>query len=152
MHECLKPGGHLFTMHSPIWSAFDGHHFPKSIPERFGKDLDPSGVIGPWEHLLFDRSQLYQRLKEQYDQSFAEEAIYWIYNSDHINRYFSEDYFQVFSDSMFNILSFEKTFSINVPQPIKSALSVKYRAYNDFENNGIYAILQNKSQPASLIF
>lgn len=37
MHLCLKPDGHLFTMHSPIWSAFDGHHLPIGIPDRFGE-------------------------------------------------------------------------------------------------------------------
>ena len=34
MLQYLKPGGKLFTMHSPIWSAFDGHHLPIGIPER----------------------------------------------------------------------------------------------------------------------
>jgi len=39
MHRCLKPGGRLFTMHSPIWSAFDGHHLPIAIPDRFGSSI-----------------------------------------------------------------------------------------------------------------
>ena len=34
MLQYLKPGGKLFTMHSPIWSAFDGHHLPIGIPKR----------------------------------------------------------------------------------------------------------------------
>ena len=55
-----------------------------------------------------------------------------------------------FSDSMFKILSFEKLFHQCLAA--KMALLTKYSAYNDFENNGIYAILQNNSQPASLIF
>ena len=33
MLRYLKPGGRLFTMHSPIWSAFDGHHLPIGIPK-----------------------------------------------------------------------------------------------------------------------
>ena len=32
MHQCLSPGGRLFTMNSPIWSAFDGHHLPIERP------------------------------------------------------------------------------------------------------------------------
>ena len=34
MLQYLKPGGKLFTMHSPIWSAFDGHHLPIGVPKR----------------------------------------------------------------------------------------------------------------------
>lgn len=146
----LKPGGMLFTMHSPIWSAFDGHHLPISIPERFDQKLQhQSYIFQPWGHLLQSRAQTYYDISQRFDKVFAEEVIYNTYNSNHINRYFSEDYFTVFSGSDFNILTYQITFPNNPTPQIQQVLEAKYPGYKQFGNNGIYAILQ-KPQTASL--
>jgi SAM-dependent methyltransferase len=86
MLHYLKPGGRLFTMHSPIWSAYDGHHLPIGIPERFDTQLPQhSYIFKPWGHLLQSRSQLFADIKSRFDGTFAEEVIYNTYNSNHIN-------------------------------------------------------------------
>ena len=76
LFHCLKPGGKLFTMHSPIWSAFDGHHLPIKIPERFNKKSpQQSYIFAPWAHLLQSRSDTYRDITNRFDRQFAEEAI-----------------------------------------------------------------------------
>lgn len=104
-------------MHSPIWSAFDVHHLLIGIPHRFNKQqADQSYIFKPWGHLLQGRSQTYIDISNRFDNAFAEVIIYNTYNSNHINRYFSEDYFTTFTHSDFNILEYQITFPRN-PSP-----------------------------------
>ena len=145
MHRCLRPGGKLFTMHSPIWSAFDGHHLPVGIPERFDRN-DPARkqIFGPWGHLLQTRQQTYQDISTRFDREFAEEIIYYTYNSNHINRYFSEDYPYFFQLSQFKVLEHYITFEFNTSKEIQQALEKRFSGYTQFSNNGILAVLQRK--------
>ena len=147
MNNCLKPGGHIFTMHSPIWSAYDGHHLPIKRPERFGKAEDERfSIFQPWEHLLLTRYQAYEVLTKRFDKEFAEEIIYYTYNSDHINRYFSEDYKLAFSSSPLMVKMYEKTFPTLPTEKIQSALESKYCGYKEFSNNGILALLKKNDE------
>ena len=152
MLQYLKPGGKLFTMHSPIWSAFDGHHLPIGIPERFNKQLpQQSYIFQPWGHLLQTRIQTFADIKNRFDSAFAEEVIYNTYNSNHINRYFSEDYQIIFEDSGFNIEEYQITFPRNPSPEIQAALESRFPGYKQFGNNGIYAILR-KPETSVVIF
>tara|TARA_B100000674_G_scaffold489718_1_gene504190 strand:+ start:724 stop:1605 length:882 start_codon:yes stop_codon:yes gene_type:complete len=152
MLQYLKPGGKLFTIHSPIWSSFDGHHLPINIPSRFDKESQQqSFIFRPWGHLLQSRSQTYVDLCNRFDKNFAEEVIYNTYNSNHINRYFSEDYFTIFNESDFNILHYQTVFPKNPEPRIQKILESKYLGYNQFGNNGIFAILQKPYAPINSI-
>ena len=138
MHRCLRPGGKLFTMHSPIWSAFNGHHLPVGIPERFDRN-DPARkqIFIPWGHLLQTHLQTYQEISNPFDLEFAEEIIYYPYNSNHINRYFSEDYLSVFQASTFEIIELQITFPFNTKNVVQQALKQRYPGYVQFSNNGV---------------
>jgi SAM-dependent methyltransferase len=143
MLHYLKPGGKLFTMHSPIWSAFDGHHLPIGIPDRFARQLtEQSYIFKPWGHLLQSRSQTFLDIKSRFDGAFAEEVIYSTYNSNHINRYFSEDYRVCFDASGFEIVDYQITFPRNPTAELQTALESRFPGYTQFGNNGIFAILQ----------
>jgi len=151
MHRCLRPGGKLFTMHSPIWSAFDGHHLPIGIPERF--DCDDSAreqIFGPWGHLLQTRKQTYEDILKRFDRDFAEEIIYYAYNSNHINRYFSEDYLSAFQVSSFAVVEHQITFPCNPSPSLQQALEQRYPGYAQFGNNGILALLQRTANSQSI--
>ncbi|MFZ4379753.1 MAG: hypothetical protein ACOYN1_08350, partial [Polynucleobacter sp.] len=139
---CLKPGGKLFTMHSPIWSAFDGHHLPVGIPERFDRN-DPARqqIFGHWGHLLQTRQQTYQDILKRFDGDFAEEIIYYTYNSNHINRYFSEDYLCIFEASSFEVVEHQITFLFNASPEVQQALERRWPGYKQFGNNGVLALL-----------
>ena len=147
MLNYLKPGGKLFTMHSPIWSAFDGHHLPIGIPKRFNSSRDEqSYIFKPWGHLLQNRSETYSDICKRFDTLFAEEVIYNTFNSNHINRYFSEDYSTIFKTSGFEIQEYQITFPRNPTPMIQDQLESRYPGYKEFSNNGIYAILRKPSE------
>jgi len=153
MHRCLKPGGQLFTMHSPIWSAFDGHHLPIDVPARFeGSQSKCSQIFRPWEHLLLTRAQAFDLVRDRFDAEFAEEIIYYTYNSDHINRYFSEDYQMAFQSSPFEIALYQLTFQAQASSRIQGVLQQRYPGYSEFSNNGLLALLKNSSSPKATIF
>lgn len=150
MHRCLKPGGRLFTMHSPIWSAFDGHHLPIGIPARFeSSKSNQAQIFRPWEHLLLTRNQAFKAIRDRFDAEFAEEVIYYTYNSDHINRYFSEDYLMAFEASHYEIEQCHLTFHSQPPAEIQAALKQRHPGCAQFSNNGILALLQKPRSPLS---
>lgn len=83
------------------------------IPELFDRnDPDRKQIIGPWGHLLQTRQQTYQDISTRFDRELAEEIIYYTYNSNHINRYFSEDYLSVFQGSAFEVIEHQITFRL----------------------------------------
>jgi len=153
MLQYLKPGGKLFTMHSPIWSAYDGHHLPVGIPDRFDKNLpEQSYIFRPWGHLLQSRRQTFGDISKRFDADFAEEVIYNTYNSNHINRYFSEDYRTIFEASGFNIIDYQHTFPKKPSTEIQLVLEKRYPDYKEFGNNGIYAIMQKSDAGLKTLF
>jgi SAM-dependent methyltransferase len=88
MHRCLKSGGVLFSMFSPIWSSYQGHHlYHCKIPDEFSGRTGAKEILLPWEHLLKPRYQLHIELTARFNKSFADEIIYHTFNSPHINRY-----------------------------------------------------------------
>jgi len=153
MHQCLRPGGRLFTMHSPIWSAFDGHHLPIERPSKFRQTADEQNwIFKPWEHLLLTRSQAFHVMKDRFDSAFAEEVIYYTYNSDHINRYFSEDYLMAFQASLFAINQFQLTFLSTPPPDVQTALEQRNPGYKQFAKKGILGLLRKGEAPHPIIF
>lgn len=146
MHRCLRPSGKLFTMHSPIWSAHNGHHLPVGIPERFDlRDPLRQQIFVPWGHLLQTRQQTYQDILKRFDRDFAEEIVYYTYNSNHINRYFSEDYLCMFEASSLHVVKYMITFPMDPSHALQQALEQRWPGYTHFGNNGVLCVLQRSA-------
>jgi glycosyltransferase involved in cell wall biosynthesis/SAM-dependent methyltransferase len=141
MFLALKPSGKLFSLFSPIWSAYNGHHLPK-ITDKQGNRFDFSNSpIPPWGHLLFRPQELYEYLCQFMDRETAEIAVYYVYNSNHINRFFTEDYIEFVKKSPFTIERLEGTFSSQVPPDTQAKLCRLYPGRTQFNNNGLLALL-----------
>ena len=91
-------------------------------------------------------------IRDRYDSEFAEEVIYYTYNSDHINRYFSEDYLMAFEASAFEIDQYQLTFQVQTPSQIQEELQKRYPGYAQFANNGVLALLKNSASALATIF
>ena len=91
-------------------------------------------------------------LKQRFDSDFAEEVVYYTYNSDHINRYFSEDYLMVFEESPFIIREARLTFPAQISAEMQAALQQANPGYQQFSNNGILGLLEKHSNSASVCF
>lgn len=145
MYRALRPGGLLFTMYSPIWSAHDGHHLSQMTDSQ-GRPIhtenDPVR-IAPWAHLLLSPEQMVDHLDAaKYDLTTRLQIVENLYHNPHINRFFSEDYFRFFQQSPFTIVEAITTFPYPIPPDIQAALEAKYPGRTQFANNGILAILQ----------
>jgi len=92
--------------------------------------------------LLQSRGKAFADIISRFDSTFAEEVIYSTYNSNHINRYFSEDCQIIFQDSGLNIEKYQITLPREPSPEIQAALESRYPGHKQFSNNGIYAILQ----------
>jgi SAM-dependent methyltransferase len=142
MFRSLRPGGKLFSMFSPIWSAHDGHHLPE-ISDRSGQQFNfGNSPIPPWGHLLMTRGEMAEYLHEKTDKETADKIVYFVYQSDHINRYFTEDYQDVIRNSPFQILRFDLTFQTFISPEIEKQLQHIYPRQKHFSNNGISLILE----------
>jgi SAM-dependent methyltransferase len=143
MYRCLRPGGQLFSMFSPVWSSVEGHHlYHLSIPERFGAARVGGQILQPWEHLLKNRLTLYRDLEARFDRSFAAEVVYQVFNSPHINRYHTEDFVRFIADSPFTVRQMLGSFRMPMPEGYQNALERACPGYTQFDNQGIYLVLE----------
>jgi SAM-dependent methyltransferase len=139
----LAPHGRLFTMFSPLWSAYDGHHLPQ-IVDKAGNTFDfSSSPIPPWGHLLMRPSTLYHHLLNHTDAATAADIIYYTYHSPHINRLFVEDYADYISKSPLQG-TVVKTFRRPIPPDVQARLEALYPGRHHFDNNGLKMVLERK--------
>lgn len=144
MHRVLKPGGILFSMFSPIWSAHDGHHLP-NITDGKGIVFDfHKSPVPPWGHLLMSPSEMFLFLKQRTDLETAKKIVYYVYHSPHINRLFTEDYVNYFNNSPFKINKLIPTFQVQIPANVNDLLRKLYPKNIHFENNGILVVLKKE--------
>lgn len=142
IHAALKPGGRLFAMFSPIWSAYNGHHLP-SIRDRSGRTFSfAQSPVPPWAHLLMQPEELRAYLLRETDAEAAQEILFYVFESRHINRLFSEDYEAVCRASPFHVERCEPTFPVQVPAPVREALRARYPGRAHFENSGLLLVLR----------
>ncbi|MGD1699422.1 glycosyltransferase [Dapis sp. BLCC M229] len=152
MFLALKPGGKLFSMFSPIWSAYDGHHLPK-ISDRAGKVFDfGNSPIPPWGHLLMKPDELCHYLYKYTDKETAELMVDYVYNSPHINRYFTEDYLEFIKASKFSSKQVELIFENSIDEKTKGNLEILYPGRKKFQNNGLLVVLEKNTREGKEIF
>lgn len=140
--SALRPGGKLFALFAPIWSAFDGHHLPR-LQDGEGRVLDFSqSPVPPWGHLLMRPPQLFKFLLQKLDRETATEIVYFVYHSPHINRLFTEDYIEYCQASAFNVIRCEGVFPLAPPPEVQRGLEHLYPGRTQFSNNGMLIILE----------
>lgn len=140
VYRVLKPGGTLFSMFSPVWSATNGHHLPDLFDAQ-GKQFDVKH-IPEWGHLLYSPPEMFAHICKYTDRKTAANVVYYIYNSPHINRLFIEDYVSYIQQSSFIVEKLNATF----PQPIspetQQALQTRWPGKTMFSPVGLMMVLR----------
>lgn len=151
MFLALKPGGKLFSMFSPIWSAHDGHHLP-DIVDKQGKKFVFYGYcpIPPWGHLLMTPPEMYSHLCQFTDKETANLIVYYIYHSPHINRLFTEDYLEYINQSSFTTDYIDLIPSLPLDLELKSKLEELYPRRKYFQTNRILLICSKHGDKESV--
>ena len=142
IYRALRPGGVLFAMFSPIWSAHDGHHLPEIKDKSGARFYFKSSPIPPWGHLLLRPPAMVQFLKGKTDTETAHKLTYYIYQAQNINRLYTEDYVNFVRQSPFLIERMEGTFLTPVPKTVQADLERLYPGRQQFSNNGLRLILR----------
>jgi len=143
MFAALRPGGKLFSMFCPIWSAHDGHHIP-AVTDSHGVLIERGSSncpIPPWGHLTMSPPEMCEHLYQHTDKKTADLPVYYIYNSDHINRFFLEDYLNFVQQSSFSIEKVERIYPTSENIEIQETLKYLYPKNEDFLSNGLMLIL-----------
>jgi SAM-dependent methyltransferase len=143
MHAALKPGGRLFSLFSPVWSAHDGHHLPE-IEDAAGRHHNfGRSPIPPWGHLLMRPMELFDHLlAEGCDRATAQQIVYFVHNSGHINRMFLDDHLQIVERSPLRVLQASRLFPRPVPPEVQQRLEAMYPGRRDFGHNGLLLVLE----------
>lgn len=143
MYRLLKPGGVVFSMFSPLWSAHDGHHIPTIVDAAGQRFLfNHNCPIPPWAHLLWTPSEMFQQMLSKTDPTAAEEIVYYAYHSPRISRLFAEDYLRYFALSPLKPIRVVETFK-QAPSPqLQAELERLHPRKRLFGNNGFLAVLQ----------
>jgi len=97
IRSALVPGGALFTVFGPIWSADVGHHL--SIPTERGPINMFDGVLEPWEHLSSSPGDIYARLEPRLGAAIAQRVIEYVFSYPDLNRLSEADYLRLFAAS-----------------------------------------------------
>lgn len=143
-YAALRPGGCLFALFSPIWSAHDGHHLP-SIRDRGGRDFDfAQSPIPPWAHLLLRPPELFAYLLGHTDRETAAEMVYYVYHSPHINRLFTEDYVAYCRASRFAVERCDLVWPLAPPPAIQGELERRHPGRTQFTNGGMLLVLRKE--------
>ena len=145
MFLALKPGGQLFAVFSPIWSAHDGHHLPLMTDSQ-GRTFDfHNSPIPPWGHLFMKPAELCRYLYQFTDKKTADLITYYVHNSPNINRFFTEDYVEFINQSLFSVQKVDGIGLCPIDEVTQKTLEKLYPGRTQFANNGILAVL-NKPQ------
>lgn len=101
----LRPGGRVIAKWSPIWNAFNGHHYGSTLSDPAHRDIDL-----PWAHLIFERESLAEYLcrGEGFSSQEADDAVSRIYESDWLNRLAVDQYEQAIERSGLRVERFDK--------------------------------------------
>jgi SAM-dependent methyltransferase len=146
IHAALRPGGKLFAMFSPVWSAHDGHHLP-NIRDAAGRVFNyHASPIPPWGHLLMRPPELFQHLLAHTDRQTAAEIVYYVYHSSHINRLMTEDYVAYVQASPFEVELCEAIYPNPPPADIEAELRRQYPRHAEFANNGLLLVLRKPGE------
>ena len=142
MFLALKPGGKLFSLFSPVWSAHDGHHLPQIVDKNGNKYDFGNSPIPPWGHLLMSRGEMTEYLYQKLDKQTADRIVYYVYQSNHINRFFTEDYIDAIEQSLFTINKLDLIFKVPIDSAIEQKLKIMNPGRTEFANNGILLVLE----------
>lgn len=142
MHAALRPGGKLFSLFAPVWSAHDGHHL-QGVTDKAGRRFTyHDSSIPPWGHLLMRPPELYEHLLGVTDADAAAEVVYMVYHSPSINRLFTEDYADYVGRSPFHIVHLNGVFPVDIPADTAAALTTLFPGRRHFNNNGLLMVLE----------
>lgn len=101
MYNLLREGGYLSALFGPIWSSYKGHHIWVNEGDKAYTFND--NYIPPYGHLIYDKDDLAELLKNTLPEDVVDNIIYQTYKSDTINRLFYEDYIEIINKSKFKI-------------------------------------------------
>lgn len=133
MHMALKPGCLFFSYHGPLWSSSVGHHCWVTPDLNFNN----TGKLPPHGHLRLSPTQMLAHLYKHYPEDVAEEAVFQIYNSERINRFFYEDYVNFLKLSPFTRINIQPYGETHIDSEILKQLRTKYHDYTNFSAYGM---------------
>lgn len=146
MYLALRPGGMVFTLFSPVWSAHNGHHIPE-IKDNYGNVFSSGkNPIPPWAHLILRPADLCRHLYGVTDKDTADLIVYHVYHSPAINRFFTEDYIKFFTQSRFKIGKIENIFPVETQENTLSILETLHPGRSCFTNTGMQVILEKSME------
>ena len=143
MFQALRPGGRLFSLFSPIWSAHDGHHLPE-MQDAAGRHHNfGHSPIPPWGHLLMRPMELFDHLVGAgHDRAFAQDVVYYVHASNHLNRFFLEDFLAIVRRSEFSVVQTTPIFPVPVPPETQARLETLHPGRTDFSHDGLLLVLE----------
>ena len=119
VRRSLIPGGVLFTVFGPIWSADVGHHL--SIPTDQGPIGMFDGVLEPWEHLTSTPAQIYERILPRLGSEIAQRVIEYVFDYPDLNRLSEADYIDILhSSGLSPVLVIRRKSKLHPPQGVAS--------------------------------
>jgi len=140
IYRVLKPGGVLYSIFAPIWSAPDGHHtwvWDGDTPVTFSQDL-----FQDWLHLVFSEEELRKHLNSKYKPQLVESIVNSVYRGTGINRVIDADYEQEIEKYGYTPIVNLRIRSRKKPTAdLLKRLRTQYPRVRDFRTEGYFWVL-----------
>lgn len=81
-------------------------------------------------------------LGEGVDRNTAQQIVYFVHHSGHINRLFLDDHLQIVARCPLRVLQVCRLFPRTVPPQVQQRLEVMYPGCQDFGHNGLLLVLE----------
>lgn len=146
LHGVTRPGGYVFLQGAPLWNCQNGHHVWVTGPSGRKFRFDGNNPVGDWHHLLFEREQLQDELRQNGCESGDAQAIVeWVYGTERINRYSARYLKQVFHASKFSVMECIEIRGRRPPEDLALRLSKKHGLpLSEFSTQGISFLVRKQ--------
>ena len=140
MARVLRPGGHVYSDFSPIWSSAAGHH----LRGRARKVLKEAGIWPPPPrfHLTHSRGEMRRYLGEHLEAEDQRIVERWLYRRPSINRLFYEDFVHLFHASPLRVRRVDPKIGEAPDEATLETLRRRQPGRTSFHVNGFRVVLR----------
>jgi SAM-dependent methyltransferase len=141
----LKPDGFCYLYFGPIWSSSKGHHvhddkhmvgkWENDVKIKKSRYLNDGSFINDWSHLYLTKQEMWLKLKNKIrSKKLIEMIIWYIYDTKDINRFFMDQYLEMFNNKPIKIHKIKKHINDVPSQTMIDKLKSIY-PYDDYTTN-----------------
>lgn len=140
----LKNGGRVYLHGGPIWTSHLGHHVWLHTKDGIKYEFNSNNPIPDWGHLLYSSDEMNDiLLKKGIPEDHIDYILKYIYNSERLCRFSTENYYNIFLKSKLHLILFNRIKWKSPDLLTKNILKSKFKKDDcDYSSGEIEVIME----------